>query len=74
MVIDYDIILGGTLGMYLKPGDIDLLHQLIQNRTAFPFSQPFIRIATQTNVPPAKGAALQFVTAYLNSVMGTVTY
>ncbi len=69
MLIDYDIILGGILARYLVENDIAYLHQLIGERTAFPSSRTFIRIARCAWVPIAKGAALPFVQKFLQEAL-----
>lgn len=69
MLIDYDIILGGTLPRYLEASDITLLHKLIRERTAFPTNREFIRIGEHLSVPNAKGAALPYVQKYLDTVL-----
>lgn len=68
MLIDYDVILGGTLGVYLQPEDIDSLHRLVKERSAFPTNQRFIKISRYAATPIAKGAALSFIQNYLESV------
>lgn len=69
MVIDYDIILGGTLAKYLTSEDIDELHHLIEEKTAFPSKRRFIKISSCGHMPIAKGAALPYVAHYMDSVL-----
>ena len=69
MVIDYDVILGGSLGQYLIPEDIEYLHSLVKKRSTFPTERTFIRISSSSSVPIAKGAALLFVKNYLASIL-----
>lgn len=69
MLIDYDIILGGTLPRYLNSSDVALLHRLIKERTAFPTDREFIHPARHLDVPNAKGAALPYVREYLDTVL-----
>lgn len=69
MVIDYDIILGGTLARYLNSDDIDELHHLVEQKTTFPSKRRFIKISACASTPIAKGAALPYVTQYMNSVL-----
>ncbi len=65
MMMDYDVILGGILGRYLIPADIDRLHKLIADRTAFPAERRFIRIGATAKIPIATGAALPHIIHYL---------
>ena len=69
MLIDYDIILGGTLAQYLTSGDIDELHHLVEEKTAFPSKRRFIKISSCGSMPIAKGAALPYVAQYMESVL-----
>lgn len=73
MVIDYDVILGGSLGQYLIPEDIKLLHNLVKKRSAFPTERAFIRISSSSSVPIAKGAALLFIKNFLTSIFNLHT-
>ncbi len=68
MVIDYDVILGGSLGQYLIPKDIKLLHDFVKKRSAFPTERAFIRISSSSSMPIAKGAALLYIKKYLESI------
>lgn len=65
MMMDYDVILGGILGRFLEPSDIDRLHQLVAARTAFPTERRFIRIGATAKIPIAAGAALPHIIHYL---------
>ena len=58
MMMDYDGILGGIIGRYLVPSDINTLHRLVAARTAFPTERCFIRIGATSKIPIATGAAL----------------
>lgn len=69
MVIDYDIILGGVLARYLTTEDIDELHHLVEQKTAFPSKRRFIKISSCGSMPIAKGAALPYVYQYMDSVL-----
>lgn len=69
MLVDYEIILGGTLATYLQQEDIFTLHRMVAKRSAFPTEREFIRIARQAALPIAKGAALPLVRHYLDSVV-----
>jgi len=65
MMMDYDVILGGILGRFLVPSDIDTLHRLVAARTAFPTDRHFIRIGATAKIPIATGAALPLIIHYL---------
>lgn len=69
MVIDYDIILGGTLARYLTSQDVDELHHLVEEKSAFPSKRRFITISSCGSMPIAKGAALPYVSHYMDSVL-----
>jgi len=70
MFIDYPIILGGTLAPFLEQNDLDALHSLVYNNTAFPTNAEFIRISRCTQSAISRGAALPYIKQYLASVMG----
>lgn len=65
MMMDYDVILGGIMGRFLTPSDIDRLHELVAERTAFPTERRFIRMGATAHIPVATGAALPYVIQYL---------
>lgn len=68
MFIDYPIILGGTLPTYLLNSDIDMLHRLISEKSAFPTETKFIRISNCNQLTISRGAALPYVQKYLFSI------
>lgn len=70
MFVDYDIILGGTLAVYLQPQDIKRLHQFVAERSAFPTKREFIKISNCATEPIAIGAALPYITKYFDTVLG----
>lgn len=70
MFIDCDVILGGTIAKYLQGSDLSLLHQLVQDRTAFPTEREFIKISCCRSSSINRGAALPYVKNYLASVIG----
>lgn len=70
MLIDYPIILGGTISPYLQGSDISMLHRLVYNNTAFPTEQEFIRPSCCPNSPISRGAALPYIQEYLMGIMG----
>lgn len=65
MFIDYPIILGGTLPPYLSNSDIDTLHQLVSEKSAFPTDNKFIRISHCNHFTISRGAALPYIRDYL---------
>ena len=72
MFIDYPIILGGTIAPHLYPEDIQLLHQIIFENTAFPTDSKFIYASQCTDSSISRGAAIPYIKEYLYSVMGFV--
>lgn len=70
MFIDYPIILGGTIAPYLHPEDIQMLHKLVYEKTAFPTETEFIRASQCCSSTISRGAALSYIKSYLMSVMG----
>ena len=61
MVIDYDVILGGSIAPYITDNDIDLLLSKIQKASAFPTDRHFISTASCAGIPIACGAALPYI-------------
>ena len=70
MFIDYPVIIGGTLAPYLQKQDIQLLHQLIYDKTAFPTETEFIYASRCSKSTISRGAAIPYIKEYLSSVMG----
>ena len=72
LVFDGDYILGGHIAPYLLPRDVEMLHQMIREKAAFPEEADFIQISRMPvhNVPI--GAALPFVREFLGSVLAAV--
>lgn len=70
MFIDYPVILGGELAPYLEQEDIDRLHRLISEKTAFPLEKKFISVSRGGKHAISRGAALPYIREYLDSVMG----
>lgn len=68
MVLDCMIILGGHIAPYLTRQDIDVLFSKLQDRTAFPEEENFIRIGTQENNTVAAGAAIPFIRTFLETI------
>lgn len=69
MMIDYDIILGGTLAPYLQSADLDTLHRLVARRSAFPSARQFIKISSGPAAIFAKGGALPYIRHYLDTFL-----
>lgn len=69
MAINSNIILGGTISHYLTEDDIEHLHQVILDKTAFPTTEKYISISTCANLPACIGAALPFVQNYIDSIL-----
>ena len=68
MVIDYDVILGGSIAPYITDNDIDLLLSKIQKASAFPTDRHFISTASCAGIPIACGAALPYIRKFLESL------
>lgn len=68
MVLDSWIILGGHIAPFLTDADLELLFSLIQERTAFPENQNFLRLGVQEKDVVAIGAAIPFIQQYLHSI------
>lgn len=68
MVLDSTIILGGHIAPFLTVDDLDRLFTLIQNRTAFPENENFLRLGVQEKDVVAIGAAISFIQEYLSSI------
>ncbi|MEG1931396.1 MAG: ROK family protein, partial [Anaerovorax sp.] len=69
MLMDCDIILGGTLAQYLTSDDIDILHYYVQQQSAFPTKRKFIKISERAGLPVATGAALPYIMQFLDSAL-----
>lgn len=65
MVIDYDIILGGTIAPYINDDDIEILLNRIKNTSAFPTERHYISTAVNAAMPIACGAALPYIKNFL---------
>lgn len=68
MLLTCDVILGGKIAKYLTTDDIKILHKKIHKRSAFPSSDPYIRISKNNNLPLCVGAAIPLVNKYLNLI------
>lgn len=68
MVMDSVIVLGGHVAPYLMQDDLDRLFAVIQERTAFPENENFLRLGVQEDDIIATGAAIPFVCSFLGAV------
>ena len=68
MVLDSWIILGGHIAPFLTGEDMNQLFSLIQERTAFPENENFLRLGVQEKDVVAIGAAIPFIDEYLCSI------
>ncbi len=68
MVLDCTIVLGGHMAPYLTKQDMDTLFSKLQNRTAFPEDENFIKIGVQENDAVASGAAIPFIRSFLETI------
>ena len=68
MVVDSVIVLGGHIAPYLTQEDLDRLFSAIQERTAFPENENFLRLGVQEENTIATGAAIPFVRLALSSI------
>ena len=69
MVIDYDIILGGTIAPYISENDIEILLTRIRNTSAFPTERHYISTAVNAKIPIACGAALPYIKNFLKHLV-----
>ena len=68
MVLDCTIVLGGHIAPYLIKQDIDMLFSKLQDRTAFPEEENFIRIGAQEDDAVAAGGAIPFTRTFLETI------
>lgn len=68
LVINREFILGGQLSPYLNKKDIDILHEKVNEKTAFPSNEPFIHISRSPEKGVPIGAALPFVQSFLDAI------
>jgi predicted NBD/HSP70 family sugar kinase len=68
LVINREFILGGHISLYLNEHDIQLLHEKVYERTAFPSNEPFIYISRSPESGVPKGAAIPFIQSFLNRI------
>ncbi|WP_110928744.1 ROK family transcriptional regulator [Bacillus massiliglaciei] len=68
LVINREFILGGHISAYLKKADLDIIHQKVYDKTAFPNNKPFIHISRSPGNGVPKGAAIPFIQTFLNDI------
>lgn len=68
MVLDSVIILGGHIAPFLTDADLDQLFSFVQERTAFPETENFLRLGVQEKDVVAMGAAIPFINEFLSSI------
>ncbi len=68
MVIDCDVILGGHIAPYLNESDFDELLTLAHEKCSFQEKRHYIHIGKCTHAVIATGAALLFVSDFLDSI------
>ncbi|MGG6311838.1 ROK family transcriptional regulator [Paenibacillus macerans] len=68
LVINREFILGGHISPYLKQQDLDILHEKVYGRTAFPSHEPFIHLSRSQEDGVPIGAAIPYIRTFLHSV------
>ncbi|MGQ4668325.1 ROK family transcriptional regulator [Metabacillus halosaccharovorans] len=68
LVINREFILGGHISPYLQQSDVDLLHKKINEKTAFPSTDPFIHISRSPENGVPIGAAIPFIKGFLSKI------
>ncbi|MBU7594913.1 ROK family transcriptional regulator [Metabacillus halosaccharovorans] len=68
LVINREFILGGHISPYLQQSDVDLLHEKINKKTAFPSKDPFIHISRSPENGVPIGAAIPFIKGFLSTI------
>lgn len=68
LVINREFILGGHISPYLQQSDIDILHEIINEKTAFPSKDPFIHISRSPENGVPIGAAIPFIKGFLSAI------
>lgn len=68
LVLNQDFILGGHLAPYLEKEDLDILHEKVNERTAFPSNRSFIHLSHSPKHAVPIGAAIQYIQAFLNTI------
>ena len=68
MVMDCDVILGGHMAPYLTRADMDILHEKVREKSAFPNEEDFIFLSETARDSVPVGAALEFVRGFLDGI------
>ncbi|MBA9026463.1 ROK family transcriptional regulator [Peribacillus huizhouensis] len=68
LVLNGEFILGGHLSPYLTEDDIEILHEKVNEKTAFPSNDPFIYISCSLANGVPIGAAIPFIQSFLNEI------
>ncbi|TWE01199.1 putative NBD/HSP70 family sugar kinase [Neobacillus bataviensis] len=68
LVLNREFILGGHISSYLKEEDIEILHEKVNEKTAFPSNEPFIHISRSPANGVPMGAAIPFIQSFLNTI------
>jgi predicted NBD/HSP70 family sugar kinase len=68
LVINREFILGGHISPYLMKHDIEILHEKVYEKTAFPGNEPFISISRSPENGVPIGAAIPFIQSFLNAI------
>jgi predicted NBD/HSP70 family sugar kinase len=68
LVLNRDVILGGHISPYLKEEDLNILHEKINEKTAFPSNEPFIYISRSPANGVPIGAAIPFIQSFLHAI------
>lgn len=69
MIINCDVIIAGTISRYLLEEDLDYLHHVIMESSAFPTPDRYISISNYSNYPACMGAAIPAIREYLTTLM-----
>ncbi|CDQ19386.1 ROK family transcriptional regulator [Halobacillus karajensis] len=68
LVINREFILGGHISPYLEQKDLEILHEKVYEKTAFPSKEPFIHISRSPKNGVPIGAAIPFIQSFLNTI------
>ncbi|MCM3728687.1 ROK family transcriptional regulator [Neobacillus cucumis] len=68
LVLNREFILGGHISPYLQEEDLDILHEKVNEKTAFPSNEPFIHISRSPANGVPMGAAIPFIQSFLNTI------
>ncbi len=68
LVLNREFILGGHISPYLREVDINILHEKVNDKTAFPSNDPFIHISQSPENGVSLGAGIPFIQSFLNTI------